>query len=245
MATKQDTADQTSETAAPDVIVTPAAALTQSVPARKAEEPKAVAPIPPKPVSNVRPAKKAVPKIAAKPAKRKAFTASIKTAAAKPEKRAASVSKGTMNMNDIISKLAADAKARTDAMTAEFGERTKDALAKTNKLAEDAAEFNKSNVEAVVASTKIAAKNLETLRDESMGFARKSFEDGSAAMQSLTSIKSPAEFFKLYAENSKKAFDAAVAQTSKNSELLLKMTNESFAPISNRMSVITSKLKLA
>ena len=92
---------------------------------------------------------------------------------------------------------------------------------------------------------KIAAKNMEVLGQEGVTFARKSFEDTTAALKGYTSVKSPTEFFKLYAENSKKAFDAAVAQTSKTSELVVKLTNESFAPISNRVSVITSKMKAA
>ena len=86
---------------------------------------------------------------------------------------------------------------------------------------------------------------METLGQEGVSFARKSFEDTTAALKGYTAVKTPADFFKLYAENSKKAFDAAVAQTSKTSELVVKLTNDSFAPISNRVSVITSKMKAA
>ena len=118
-------------------------------------------------------------------------------------------------------------------------------LAKTSKLAEEAVEFNKANLEALVEAGKIAAKNAEVLGQEGVTFARKSFEDTTAALKGYTSVKSPTEFFKLYAENSKKAFDAAVAQSSKTSELVVKMANDSFAPISNRVSVITSKMKAA
>ena len=39
--------------------------------------------------------------------------------------------------------------------------------------------------------------------------------------------------------------DAAVAQTSKTSEMVVKLANDSFAPISNRVSVISSKMKAA
>src|SRR3546814_9773355 len=45
---------------------------------------------------------------------------------------------------------AEDAKARTEALTADFQERSKEALAKSSKLAEEAVEFNKANVEALV-----------------------------------------------------------------------------------------------
>src|SRR3546814_20481937 len=81
----------------------------------------------------------------------------------------------------------------------------------------------------LVEAGKIAAKGVEALGQEGVAFARKSFEDTSAALKGYTAIKTPADFFKLYAENSKKAFDAEVAQTSKTSELVVKLTNESFA----------------
>src|SRR3546814_9229266 len=169
---------------------------------------------------------------------------SRKTRTAEP-KQVAAATKGFRTMNDAVKKFADDGKARTEALTADMNERAKDAMAKTSKIAEEAFEFNKANVEALVESGKIAAKNFETLGQEGVAFARKSFEDTTAALKGYTAVKSPAEFFKLYAENSKKAFDAAVAQTSKTSELVVKLTNDSFAPISNRVSVITSKMKAA
>src|SRR3546814_14578678 len=91
----------------------------------------------------------------------------------------------------------------------------------TTLFRSEAVEFNKANVEALVESGTIAAKNFETLGQEGVAFARKSFEDTTAALKGYTAVKSPAEFFKPYAENSKKEFDADVAQTSKNSELLV------------------------
>ncbi|KQZ73107.1 phasin [Sphingopyxis sp. Root214] len=192
--------------------------------AKKAAAPKAVA-------RKVAP-KKAAVKIASKPLK----------AAPKP---VAAATKGFKTMNDTVKKFADEAKTRTEALTADFQAKSKEALAKTSKLAEEAVEFNKANVEALVEAGKIAAKGIETLGQEGVTYARKSFEDTTAALKGYTSVKTPADFFKLYAENSKKAFDAAVAQTSKTSELVVKLTNDSFAPISNRVSVITSKMKAA
>lgn len=256
MASKQETADQAYETAVPaalsgeSVKADPAPKAQPKVQPAQAETSEA-----PKPVSMARTAKTApspAPKPAAKAAKRRTTPqkklppkSTFRAAAAKPKIQAAPVSKGQLNMKDMVTKFAEQAKANAEAFSADFGARAQEAMAKTNKLAEEAAAFHKSNAEAVMESGKIAVKNFETLREESISFARKSFEDGSNAIKSLTSVTSPAEFFKLYAENSKKAFDAAAAQASKNSELLVKMTNDSFAPISNRMSVISSQLKVA
>jgi len=245
MATKMDSAEKAFEAAtlepaakpvatpaAPAVVAAPAAApapakiktvKAKAAPAaKKAAAPKAVA-------KKVAPKKAIVKKIAPK-------------AAPKP---VAAASKGFKTMNDTVKKFADEAKTRTEALTADFNAKAKEAMSKTSKLAEEAVEFNKANVEALVEAGKIAAKGIESLGQEGVTFARKSFEDTTAALKGYTAVKTPADFFKLYAENSKKAFDAAVAQTSKTSELVVKLTNDSFAPISNRVSVITSKMKAA
>jgi phasin family protein len=241
MATKMDSAEKAFE----------AATLETAKPVAAPVAPAVAVPAAPVKTKTVAAKAKPVQKKAAKPAAKKAAPkkAAAKTIAPKPAKTApkpaALATKGFKTMNDTVKKFADEAKTRAEALTADFQERSKDALAKSSKLAEEAVEFNKANVEALVEAGKIAAKGIETLGQEGVAFARKSFEDTSAAVKGYTAVKSPAEFLKLYAENSKKAFDAAVAQTSKTSELVVKLTNESFAPISNRVSVITSKMKAA
>ena len=254
MATKMDSAEKAFEAATLETpakpVATPAAPVQAAAPAvataaapatiktvkakakpaaKKAAAPKAAA-------KKVAP-KKAAVKIASKPLASKFLKAAPKPVAA--------ATKGFKTMNDTVKKFADEAKTRAEALTADFQERSKEALAKSSKLAEEAVEFNKANVEALVEAGKIAAKGMETLGQECVTYARKSFEDTTAALKGYTAVKTPADFFKLYAENSKKAFDAAVAQTSKTSELVVKLTNDSFAPISNRVSVITSKMKAA
>ena len=246
MATKMDSAEKAFEAATLETAAKPVAAPT--APAEAASAAKAAAPVKTKTVAAKA---KPVQKKAAKPAAKKVAPkkAAAKTIASKPAKAApkpaALATKGMKTMNDTVKKFADEAKTRTEALTADFNEKAKEAMAKTSKMSEEAVEFNKANIEALVESGKIAAKGIETLGQEGVTYARKSFEDTTAALKGYTAVKTPADFFKLYAENSKKAFDAAVAQTSKTSELVVKLTNESFAPISNRVSVITSKMKAA
>lgn len=240
MATKMDSAEKAFEAATLETPATPA--VTPAAPVETAAP--AVAKAAPAPVktptvkAKAKPVAKkaAAPKAVAKKAAPK--KAVVKTIAPKPLKAApkpvAAATKGFKTMNDTVKKFADEAKTRAEALTADF-----------NAKAKEAVEFNKANLEALVEAGKIAAKNAEVLGQEGVTFARKSFEDTTAALKGYTAVKSPTEFFKLYAENSKKAFDAAVAQTSKTSELVVKMANDSFAPISNRVSVITSKMKAA
>lgn len=251
MATKMDSAEKAFEAATLETPAKPVA--TPAAPVEAAAAP-AVAKAEPAPAqiktvkAKAKPAAKkaAAPKAVAKKVAPKKATVKI---ASKPPKAApkpvAAATKGFKTMNDTVKKFADEAKTRTEALTADFNAKAKEAMSKTSKLAEDAVEFNKANIEAMVEAGKIAAKNMEVIGQEGVTFARKSFEDTTAALKGYTAVKTPADFFKLYAENSKKAFDAAVAQTSKTSELVVKMANDSFAPISNRVSVITSKMKAA
>lgn len=245
MATKMDSAEKAFEAATLETPAKPVA--TPAAPVEAAPAATAPAPVKTKTVAaKAKPVQKKAAKPAAKkvaPKKAAAKTITPKTKAA--PKPVAAATKGFKTMNDTVKKFADEAKTRAEAMTSDFNEKAKEAMAKTSKLAEEAVEFNKANIEALVESGKIAAKGIETLGQEGVTYARKSFEDTTAALKGYTAVKTPADFFKLYAENSKKAFDAAVAQTSKTSELVVKLTNESFAPISNRVSVITSKMKAA
>ncbi len=248
MATKIDSAEKAFEAATLETPAKPVATPAAPIPVAAAAPAVAKAAPAPTVTAKAKPVqKKAAPKPAAKkaaPQKAVAKKIAPKTTKVAP-KPVAAATKGFKTMNDTVKKFADEAKTRTEALTADFNEKAKEAFAKSSKLAEEAVEFNKANVEALVEAGKIAAKNLEVLGQEGVTFARKSFEDTTAALKGYTAVKTPADFFKLYAENSKKAFDAAVAQTSKTSELVVKLTNESFAPISNRVSVITSKLKAA
>lgn len=258
MATKIDSAEKafeaaTVEVAAKPVVAAPAATPVKATPVAapvaapvKAVPAKAKAVIAKaKPTAAKKPvaAKKVVAKkaVAAKAAVKKIAPKVTKTAT----KPVAVAVKGLKTMNDTVKKFADEAKTRMETLSADMNGRTKEAMEKSSKLAEDAVAFNKANLEALVEAGKIAAKNIEVLGQEAVAFGRKSVEDATVAVKGYSAVKTPADFFKLYAENSKKAFDAAVAQTSKTSELVVKMANDSFAPISSRVSVITSKMKSA
>ena len=246
MATKMDSAEKAFEAATLETAAKPATPAAPAVAEAAAPTPaKVEAPKTKTVKAKAKPVQKKAAKPATKAAPKKAAAKTIAPKIKVAPKPVAAATKGFKTMNDTVKKFAEDAKTRAEAMTAEFNEKAKEAMSKSSKLAEEAVEFNKANIEAMVESGKIAAKGFETLGQEGVAFARKSFEETTAALKGYTAVKSPAEFLKLYAENSKKAFDAAVAQTSKTSEMVVKLGNDSFAPISNRVSVISSKMKAA
>ncbi|WP_082006711.1 phasin family protein [Sphingomonas sp. ERG5] len=139
-------------------------------------------------------------------------------------------------------KTAAD-KAKT--LFADANDRAKAAVEKSTKAFEEINEFNKGNIEAIVESGKIAAKGFETLGQDAAEYSRKQFEGATAALKSLSTVKSPTDFFKLHSDYVRSSFDAIVAQTSKNTEAVLKLAGEVAQPISNRVAVAVEKVKIA
>jgi phasin family protein len=138
-----------------------------------------------------------------------------------------------------------EAAEKAQAMFAEFTNRFKTAFEKSTKYGEEFADFAKGNVEAVIASSKVAAQAGETLGQEAAEYGRKHFEAATQAFKSFASVKSPTELFQLQSEFAKTAFDNAVAEASRVSESLLKVAGDIAQPISNRYALAAEKIKSA
>ena len=133
----------------------------------------------------------------------------------------------------------------TGANTAEYTEQAKGAMEKSAKMAEDFVAFGKGNIEALVESSKIAAKNVEALGQEAAEYAKTSFESATEAAKTLAAAKSPTEFMKLQGDYARTAFDTMIAEGSRSTERMLKMFGEFAQPISNRVAVATDKMKIS
>jgi len=134
---------------------------------------------------------------------------------------------------------------KTQTMFVEMNDRAKAAMEKTQGLFADVTEFNKGNVEAIVESSKIAAKGIESMGQDAAEYTRKSFENMTAIVKSLSAVKSPTEFMKLHSDYVRTSFDALVAESSKNTEAMLKLAGEIAQPISNRVAVAAEKIKIS
>jgi phasin family protein len=140
---------------------------------------------------------------------------------------------------------AQDAQNRATAMFQDVNARAKSAMERSTKLFEELNEFNKGNIEAMVESSRVAAKAAEQLGQQAAETARKNFENATQAMKSFASVKTPTEFFQLQSDYARSAFDQLIAETSKNSETMLKLAGDVFQPISNRFAVAAEKIKQA
>jgi hypothetical protein len=129
----------------------------------------------------------------------------------------------------------------TDAV-AEIQSKAKAAYEKGTETLSEATEFAKGNVEAIVESGKIFAAGAQDLGKTYVDEAKSAYETLTADLKEIAAIKSPTELFQLQGKIARRNFDAFVATSSKNTEAFVKLANDSFAPISGRVTLATEKL---
>ena len=205
-------------------------------------------------------AKKAAPK-KAKPKKVAAKTAAKKKAPAKTpvaaKKTTAARKKAATTNTTPISKLkenimataknakTTDYTAKAKEVAADMQTRAKAAYDKGTELTKDTVEFQKGNFEALVESGKILASGMQDMGRTYVEEAKTAAETVQADVKKMAAVKSPTELFQLQGEIMRRNFDAMVSTTSKNTEAMLKLANEAFAPVSNRMSLAAEKVRKA
>jgi phasin family protein len=124
----------------------------------------------------------------------------------------------------------------------EFQTKAKAAYEKGTEAMTEATEFAKGNVEAIVESGKIIAAGAQDLGKTYVEEAKSAYETLTADLKEMAAIKSPTELFQLQGKIMRRNFDALVATSSKNTEAVMKLANDSFAPISGRVNLAAEKL---
>lgn len=112
-------------------------------------------------------------------------------------------------------------------------------------LVSDMTDLGRGNVEAVVESTRILATGLQDLGRSSLEESRAAYEGLTDDVKRMAAVKSPTELMQLQSELARRNLDAIITQTSKNTEAMLKLANDVFAPLSSRASVAVEKLSSA
>jgi len=235
-----------------DAVRAPVAEAAKAEPVKAAEA---------KPTQSAKPAAKA---LQAKPAKKPVAARKAKArikAKAKPARPAAKLARivkkparagakaiktGVKTMNTQTRKAADAGFAAADqikTVVSQANDRAKTAMEKSAKVIEELAELGRGNVEAIVASSKLAAKGVEGISQDAANFSRKSFENATSAFKSFAEVKSPTDFFKLQGDFARSAFDAAVAQSARVSENMLKLAGDVAEPLTSRYTVAAERVK--
>jgi phasin family protein len=227
--------------AAPKAVASTPQALAAKPPVQRVEEPKVVKPVV---------AETAVALVETAQAPVGIAEVAIPAAESVTEQATQTVTdsiEGTTTMNtETLDRVQETQAATAERFTAAFGdvnERSREAMQKSARLVEEMTDLAKGNVEAIVASSKVAARGVEQLSQEAAEFSRRSFEQASATLKSFTEVRSPTDFFKLQSDYARSAFDNMVAESSKMSEAVIKLTGEVAEPITSRVAVAADRVK--
>ncbi|MFM9853567.1 MAG: phasin family protein [Sphingomonadaceae bacterium] len=153
------------------------------------------------------------------------------------------MTEATTKIEETVKTAAATTTAKATDMVKDMSARAKAAMEKSGEFAKEAMEFNKLNIEAVVEAGKIAVKGAQTAAQNAADLGRKNIEETTSMVKSISSVKAPADFFKIQGDFARSQFDTAVAEMSKTSEFYLKLAGEVFQPISTRYSVAADQIK--
>jgi phasin family protein len=153
--------------------------------------------------------------------------------------------KDLSTMDATINTAAETAQTQAKTMFTDVNDRAKTAMEKGSKMIADLNDFSKGNLEAVVESSKIAAKGAEEIARYTSDYVRTTVEKASTTASQFAAVKSPTEFFKLHSEMTKQAMDSMMAETAKFTENYVKLLGEIAQPISNRVAVAVEKVKVA
>ena len=201
------------------------------------------------------PAKKApAKKTTAKRAPAKASPTKAASAKKAPAKKAAPAAAKTKTAPNPVTKLKdtimataknTDFTATVKDFATDMQERVKSAYTKTGELAGEVGEFNKANLDAMVESGKIFFTGAQDLVRDNVETGKTVVETLTEDAKKMASLKSPTELMQFQGEIARRNFDAIVSFGSQRTEAWLKLYNDAFAPISNRVSVATEKMTKA
>ncbi|HET9146669.1 MAG TPA: phasin family protein [Acetobacteraceae bacterium] len=121
----------------------------------------------------------------------------------------------------------------------------KEGLAKAMKTTEEFVAFGQGNLEAAVKSAQILANGLQDLSKHIAGSTQSSFEESVATLKAISGVKSFREALDLQASYTRSMMEKAVAETGKLTDASLKLTEQTIAPITARISLAVEKFSNA
>lgn len=137
--------------------------------------------------------------------------------------------------------MAAAAAINTNDVVKTIQDQAAKAQAEVTKVVDDATKANKDAIDAVVKSSEIFFKGAEEAAKRTQAYLKASVESAVAVSKDLISCKNVNEVVDLQANFARKAYDAAVVETTAISELNMKVANEAFAPLQKSFTAVVEK----
>ena len=101
---------------------------------------------------------------------------------------------------------------------------------------EDFQQYGKEHFDAAVASAGTFSKGLQAIATAVSDYSKKSFEDGSAFVEKLATVKSLDKAIEVQTDYAKTAYESLVAETTKISEIYADLAKEAYKPFETYMS---------
>jgi hypothetical protein len=103
--------------------------------------------------------------------------------------------------------------------------------------------ISKDNVDVAMKSFGVASKGMQAIATEVADFQKKSFEEGSAALEKLLGSKTLDKAFEVQTEFYKSAYEGFVSKATKIGELYADIAKESYKPIEGAVAKATAAAK--
>ncbi|HUF56067.1 MAG TPA: TIGR01841 family phasin [Thermohalobaculum sp.] len=132
---------------------------------------------------------------------------------------------------------------QVETVTAEAQKTMGESVEKLTRGMEQAASFGQENLDAVVASSRIAAKAHETAGAEVAAYTKKSYEDSLAAAKELAAAKSLPELVEKQTTFARTALEAYVSEATKINDIYVNATREAIAPLNDRFTKAVEKVR--
>src|SRR5262247_929795 len=104
---------------------------------------------------------------------------------------------------------------------------------------DDVQKFGKDNVEATMRSFGAASKGFQAIAAEVTNYSKKSFEDGTAAVERLMGAKTLEKAIEVQTDYVKTAYEGFVAQATKIGELYADIAKEAYKPFEGYLAKVT------
>ena len=123
---------------------------------------------------------------------------------------------------------------------------TKEQVEKASTVAlksyDDFASYNKDAVDAYVKAGNVMSKGFEDLGKTIFAFAQSQAESNVSAAKAMMSAKTLNDLVEIQTDLARSQFDAFVAESTKVSEMSLKVANETVEPIQAQFTVVVEKM---
>jgi phasin family protein len=119
--------------------------------------------------------------------------------------------------------------------------KVKEGMEKAMKTAEELMSFGQGNFEALVKSSQVWANGVQDIGKQMAASAQASFEESMSTFKALSSVKSLKDAFDLQASFARSAMEKTVAESGRLTDASVKLTEQTLAPITARVSLAVEK----